>query len=135
MTALSLIFTLAALGISETVYLIRKRIAMERPICPIGGDCGVVLTSKYNHLLGVPNDILGLLNYIAIALISIFLFLGIFTQLPLVLFLKILVAVSCLMSVALIHIQWKILKAWCFWCLMSAGTVFAMGAILLIVKI
>ena len=135
MTALYLIFILALIGICETAYLIKKRIAMNHPACPMGGDCAKVLNSKYNSLLGVPNDVLGLMSYIAIVLLSIFLYLGIFQALPLFFFLKIIVAVSCLMSLVLIYLQWRVIKAWCFWCLLSAFTVFAMGAILLLVKI
>lgn len=54
MTAFALLFTLSAIGISETVYLIRKRIASERPVCLIGEDCTLVLASKYNKLFIIP---------------------------------------------------------------------------------
>lgn len=135
MTPLSVIFVLSVLGIAETAYLIGKRIAMEKPFCPMGGDCDLVLTSKYNHLLGVPNDILGLLSYMAVAAISAALYLGISSVLPLALLLHIIVAMACIMSAVLIYIQWRLIKAWCFWCLISSLTVLIMGAMLLIMKI
>ncbi|MEK7081962.1 MAG: vitamin K epoxide reductase family protein [Patescibacteria group bacterium] len=50
MTALALLFTLSAVGISETVYLIRKRLAAEKPICPIGENCALVLTSRWSKI-------------------------------------------------------------------------------------
>ena len=77
MTSYALLFTLSAIGISETVYLIRKRIASEKPICPIGDDCALVLESKYNKIFIIPNDVLGLFFYIATSFISAFLVIGV----------------------------------------------------------
>lgn len=132
MTSFALLFTLSAIGISETVYLIRKRIASEKPICPIGEGCATVLTSKYSKMLIIPNDILGLLSYIIISFIAAFLVIGVG---PIFLWnfaLKILVAVASLMSIFLTYLQWRIIHAWCFWCLMSAFTIWLMGIIVLI---
>lgn len=77
MTSYALLFTLAAIGISETVYLIRKRIASEKPICPIGGGCFLVLTSKYNKIFFIHNDVLGLLFYAIASFISGFIVIGV----------------------------------------------------------
>ena len=131
MTAFSLIFTLAAIGISETVYLIRKRIAAERPICPIGGDCEIVLSSKYNHLFGIPNDILGLAGYVGMAIPASLLVIGVGPMETLLLFMKIFVGLASVMSLVLFYLQWRVIRAWCFWCIMSACTVWLMAAILL----
>lgn len=132
MTSFALLFTLSAIGVSETVYLIRKRIASEKPICPIGGGCVTVLTSKYSKMFIIPNDILGLLSYIVISFIAAFLVIGIEPILLWNLALKILVAVASLMSIFLTYLQWRIIRAWCFWCLMSAFTIWLMGIIILV---
>lgn len=134
MTTLALIFTLAAIGISETVYLIRKRIASEKPICILGEDCVTVLTSKYNRLFFVHNDVLGFLTYIVIAAISAFLVIGIEPVFFWSLVLKILVFVASLVSIFFTYLQWRVIKAWCTWCLMSAFTIWLMGVIILISK-
>jgi uncharacterized membrane protein len=118
----ALLFTIAAIGISETAYLIRKRKKSEAPVCPMGGGCATVLSSKYNHLFGVHNDILGLLFYIFFSALAALLVIGSGNLPLLVLLAKIAVVIGILMSAALTFIQWKIIKAWCFWCLMSAGT-------------
>lgn len=132
MTSFALLFTLSAIGISETVYLIRKRIASEKPVCPIGEGCQTVLTSKYSRLFIIPNDILGLLTYIIISFTAAFLVIGVepvsfwnFT-------LAVLVGISSLMSLFLTYLQWRVIKAWCFWCLMSAFTIWLMGVIIVI---
>src|SRR3989344_3961588 len=77
MTTFALLFTLSAIGISETMYLIRTRIAAEEPVCPIGEGCATVLTSKYSKIFIIPNDILGLLAYVVISFIAALLVIGV----------------------------------------------------------
>ena len=129
MAALALIF-LSIIGISETIYIIRKRMMDEKPMCPVGGDCLAVLTSKYNKILFIQNDVLGLVIYILIFLLS----LGIFIDFGLVslyvLLLKIIVSIASIFSLFLTYIEWRVIKTWCFWCLLSAITVWGMGIIL-----
>lgn len=135
MTPLALLFTLASIGISETVYLIKKRLAAEKPVCPIGDGCEVVLTSKYSKIFFVPNDILGLVTYITIAFIASLLVIEIG---PLFLWnyiLKLLVAGASLASIVFTYLQWRIIKNWCFWCLMSALTIWFMEIIILTSKL
>jgi len=132
MTSFALLFTLSAIGIAEMVYLIRTRIAAEQPICPIGGDCQIVLTSKWSKIFVIPNDILGLLNYIGIAFLSAFLVIGIGPANFWFLILEIIIAATSLLSLFFVYLQWKIIKAWCFWCVMSACTFWLMGVIILV---
>ncbi|MBI4992651.1 MAG: hypothetical protein HZC26_00740 [Candidatus Magasanikbacteria bacterium] len=132
MTAYVLLFTLAVIGVSETVYLIRKRMAAEKPVCLIGGNCGLVLESKYHKLFGVHNDILGLLFFVATLFISGFLVIGVGPAVFWSLLLKLSIAIGSLLSLVFTYLQWKVIKAWCFWCLMSAFTIWLMGVVLLI---
>jgi uncharacterized membrane protein len=129
MTALALIFTLSAIGISETVYLIKKRKAMERPVCPIGEDCTVVLESKYNRIFFIHNDILGLIGYFFISTFSALIVIGAGPATMFGLILKALIAFASLMSLFFVFLQWKVIKAWCFWCLLSAITIWLMAII------
>jgi len=131
MTALALLFTLSAVGISETVYLIRKRIAAEKPICPIGENCALVLTSRWSKIFIIPNDILGLLFYIAVSFIAGFLVVGVEPVAFWNFIFKLAVALGALLSLFFTYLQWQIIRAWCFWCLMSAFTIWLMGIILL----
>jgi len=132
MTSFALLFTLSSIGISEAVYLIRTRIASEKPICPIGNNCEIVLNSKYNKIFIVHNDILGLLAYIIISFIAAFLVIGV-PPMPLWnLIIKILVSGATIMSFWFTYLQWRVIHAWCFWCLMSACTIWLMGIIILV---
>lgn len=132
MTSFALLFTLSSIGISEAVYLVRKRIASEKPICPIGGGCEEVLTSKYNKIIFIHNDVLGLLAYIAISVISAFLVIGVAPLSFWGLLIKMLIGIASIMSFIFTYLQWKVIRAWCFWCLMSAFTIWLMGIIILI---
>lgn len=135
MTSFALLFTLASIGISETVYLIRKRIASEKPICPIGNDCSVVLSSKYSKFFLVPNDVLGLMAYIIMAVVTAFLVIGVPGETIWFLILKVFVTIASVMSAIFTYLQWKVIKAWCFWCLMSAFTIWMMAIILIVSSI
>lgn len=131
MTATALIFTIAAVGIAETAYLIEKRKAREKPVCLLGDDCQKVLQSKYNKIFGINNDILGLFFYVFISFVVAFLVIGVEPLWFWDLTMRLAVSAGGLMSLFLIYLQWKVIKSWCFWCLMSAGTTFLMAAILL----
>ena len=131
MTSFALLFTLSCLGIAETVYLIRKRLAAEKPFCPIGG-CEQVLTSKYSKMFIIPNDVLGLMFYIAAGFVTVFLFLEAPPDWFWLLGIRVMVGFGAIFSIFLTYLQWRVIKAWCFWCLMSALTTWLMGLILLI---
>ena len=131
MTSEALIFTLSALGISETVYLIKKRLLFQKPVCIVGEDCLKVLESKYNKIFIIPNDVLGLLFYIICSVITAFLVIGVAPLLFWNNMFKILIAFGSLISVYFVYLQFKVIKAWCFWCLMSACTIWLMGITIL----
>ena len=130
MTTFALLFTLAAIGVSETIYLIRTRIATEKPICPLGGGCATVLSSKYNKIFIIPNDVLGLLTYVVIAFIAAFLVIEVPPMSLWSIIIKILVSIASLVSFIFTYLQWRVIRAWCFWCLMSAFTIWLMGIII-----
>jgi len=131
MTTFALLFTLSAIGISETMYLIRTRIAAEEPVCPIGEGCATVLTSKYSKIFIIPNDILGLLAYVVISFIAALLVIGVGVSFWSVV-IKILVGLASLVSLFFTYLQWREIRAWCFWCLMSAFTIWLMGIIIIL---
>lgn len=133
MTAQALLFTLACLGISEAVYLIRKRKAQEHTVCIIGEACEQVLESKYNKIFGLHNDILGLVFYILVSLITAFLALEIEPVKWWEVLAKILIFAGVLSSIFFTYLQWRVIKAWCFWCVMSAVTIFLMGIVALFI--
>jgi uncharacterized membrane protein len=134
MTSISLIFILSSIGISETVYLIRSRKKKEEPICPLNGDCAAVLESKYNKIFLIPNDILGLMFYIAVSLLSSFVVIGLPPIHWWVFIIKLSVIIGSLFSLFLTYLQLYIIRSWCSWCLLSAFTIWLMEVIIIISK-
>lgn len=136
LTPHALLFTIAAIGVSETAYLIRKRISAEQPVCPLGEGCATVLNSKYNRLFfGFHNEIGGLLFYMAFAAIAALLVIGIGQAETLLLTVQVMLAGATFFSLVLVYLQWKVIRAWCFWCMMSAATVGAMDLIVIVSKL
>ncbi len=129
MSAFALLFTLDAIGISIATYLIGKRRSAEAPVCPIGKDCTKVLTSRYNHVFGIHNDVAGLGFYLVTAVLTALLVLETGPAVLLVNLLTLLLVGASFMSLVFTYIQWRVLKAWCFWCVTSALTVWLMTAI------
>jgi len=132
MTFEALIFTFSILGISETVYLIKKRILSEKPVCPVNEDCTKVLSSKYNKLFLIPNDVLGLIFYIVCSLIAAFLVIIVQPLSLWYILLSVLVLVGSIISMYFTYLQFNVIRAWCFWCLMSACTIWLMGVTILL---
>ena len=135
MTLYAILFTLACVGISEAAYLIEMRKKGQKPVCFIGEDCSKVLTSKYSKVLFFHNDVWGLMFYIAVGLLTAFLVIGVEPQSWWENLMKLFVGLGAVISVVLIYLQWRVLRAWCFWCVLSALTVFGMGIILLLFQI
>lgn len=131
MSVLALIFTLSAIGISETAYLIRQRVASRKPVCFIGKNCAAVLESKYSRFFIIPNDLAGLFFYIFVSFLSAVLVVGSEPSGPDLrrwdITLKTVVAAGSFMSLVFTYLQWRVIRVWCFWCLMSAFTIWLMG--------
>ncbi|MBI4234691.1 vitamin K epoxide reductase family protein [Candidatus Peregrinibacteria bacterium] len=135
MTIHALLFTLAAIGLSETSYLIKKRKADSAPHCFIGGSCQVVLESKYNKIFGIHNDILGFFFYFVLSLILGLIVVGIEPLQVLDMLARASIFSAAIFSIVLVYLQKFVIKAWCFWCLLSAITIWLMTLIILLTNL
>lgn len=135
MTLYALLFTLSCIGISETAYLIKKRRSSQEPVCFIGKECYKVLGSKYSKILLFHNDTWGLLFYIFISTLTAFLVVGLEPILWWEILANISIAAASVVSAILIYLQWRVIRAWCFWCVLSALTILGMGIILVLFEI
>ncbi|KKS77694.1 MAG: Vitamin K epoxide reductase [Candidatus Woesebacteria bacterium GW2011_GWB1_43_14] len=133
MTSLALIFTLAAIGVSETRYLIEKRLKSDKPACFLGSECHIVLESKYNKLLGIHNDVWGLVFYLLTGFIVSLLVLRIGSENLIQNLSGIMLFSGSLVSVYFVFLQKFVIKKWCFWCVMSAVTIWLMALIYLFI--
>ncbi|HVW67202.1 MAG TPA: vitamin K epoxide reductase family protein [Candidatus Peribacteraceae bacterium] len=127
------IFLLGVIGLGESLYLVTTRLRNEKPVCIAGESCHVVLRSKYSRLFGFAhNDELGVLFYICILILSALSMTAIEPGYLWMDGLRIAAALGAIMSLILTFIQWKILKNWCFWCLLSAATNWSIVALIVI---
>lgn len=120
-----IIFILSLIGIAESLYLNYECRRHRAPVCLIGDDCHVVWDSPYSKTFGVSNEILGLVYYVAMATIELSLLSG--DTSPLMAIGEYLMLIGgALMSCYFFYIQWRVIKAWCFWCTLSAVIVWVM---------
>ncbi len=106
---------LALAGIINASYLAWKHYRKKLLVCPIGG-CSDVVESKWGGFLGVRNEVLGILFY-SVVLIGAFLTFFDFD----VRWIMILgTGFGLAFSIFLVFIQAKVIKKYCFYCLISA---------------
>ena len=121
------IILLALAGIVESLYLRYERNRRRPPVCVIGHSCAEVWKSSYSKTFGVSNEIWGIMFYLTIAIIEWLIFSGSkFTMLTLSELIAL--VVGAVMSSYFIYLQWRVIKAWCFWCTLSAVLVLLMVA-------
>ncbi len=122
MSFVATFMVLSLLGIATTLRLIwqhhRKK---EQPlVCPLNHDCSVVTESRWSHIFYVRNEVLGLLFYLGmLAAGTGMAFIGDYAGL-LRIIIKLSTAFGALFSLFLIFIQIKVIKDYCFYCLISA---------------
>lgn len=112
------LIVLGLLGIVNTVYLIWKSRIKEPLVCPIGQDCNKVLDSKWNKIFFIKNDLLGLLFYIGIVGGAVLLLFDFDEIIKTILIFA--SGIAVLFSIFLVFIQAKVIKNYCFYCLISA---------------
>ncbi len=112
----SLIFLFLFLGFIVSFYIYYKKTKKEKLVCYIGKDCNRVLESRYSKVFSVPNEVIGMLYYALISIITLILILyipvGILIQGRLMI-----VGLAALYSIYLTSIQLFVLKELCEYCL------------------
>lgn len=123
-----IIFILSLIGVAEALYLNYERKRKRPPVCIIGNDCAKVWASPYIKTFGVSNEILGIIFYAVMAVVEWTLFFG-DTSFFMVTGEYIFLFSGTLMSFYFFYVQWRLIKAWCFWCTLSAVIVWTMTVV------
>ena len=110
------VIILAILGIINTSYLIISRLKKRKLICPINQDCNKVVESKWSKIFYINNDYLGLLYYLFILIGVLYLN---FVSENILFIMKIVSIISLSFSIFLFYIQARIIKSYCFYCILS----------------
>jgi uncharacterized membrane protein len=104
-------------GVADTVYLAANHYWGSEIRCLLTEGCEVVLNSKYSELNGMPLAVLGLIFYAGFfILINTY---DIYQNKFLAKIMAVLGISGLSLSVALLYIQLFLLKAVCFYCLIS----------------
>ena len=112
----------AAIGFEIATHIRKTKKHGKILVCPVGAECDAVVHSDYSKFLGFPVEILGALYYAFVALVYIAIL--VVPSLAIQELFYLLFAVSGLafiFSAYLIFVQVFVIRAWCTWCLASAG--------------
>ncbi len=112
-------FIIAGLGFADAMFLSVEHYMGVIPPCSIGG-CEQVTTSEYSKIMGIPVAYTGVLYYIAVLVLLV-----LFVDLKKEIFVKGIFAITTigfLSSVYFTVLQAFVIKAFCPYCLFSAGT-------------
>jgi uncharacterized membrane protein len=126
-----LLGTLALAGLGVSAYIWYKQVTTG-PVACIGRGCATVIRSRYGRLLGVPNGAWGVAFFGGL-LAAVAAGILIPEVAPVLTRLSALAsAVALILFVYLTYLQVIVLKAFCSWCLTSAGLTMAIFLVLIV---
>jgi uncharacterized membrane protein len=130
-----LLFTLYGLLVSA--FLVYKHYVKLPHVCPVGkSNCSDVTESKYAYILGMRNDILGLIFYVGVLALELAALYSSVVAPMMYPIICIGFAVGTLYSLWLIYVQRCILHSFCAYCLgLSTATIFAFLTVLKIISL
>ncbi len=112
----TIILIFCLIGIAITSYIAIAHALKKKVICPINSkSCNIVLDSKYSRTLGIKNEIIGLLYYIAVLTVILTEQSG-----STLLATKLISILASAVSIILIGIQTRVLNNYCSWCITTA---------------
>lgn len=112
------LIVLGLLGLINASYIFWKRNKEKHMDCPLNSDCMAVIESKWSRIFYIKNDTLGIIFYILVLALSVYL---LFTESMLLRYSLITITFfAVLFSLFLLYIQARIIKNYCFYCLISS---------------
>ena len=122
---------LALVGLTDALYLTVQHLSGQSVPCSVTGGCEEVLTSSYAVVAGVPLAALGAAAYFSAFSLSILAAFGYRSAAKLLLPL---VAVMVLVSVWLFYLQAFVIRAFCQFCLLSAGITIVLAIVVFLAR-
>lgn len=119
------ILFLALAGTTDAGYLLIQTVSGKAVVCPsvpVGrfnlNQCNIVLATSYAKFLGLPMALYGLVAYLFFAILSLY---GLTNgRSPVIKFLPYLSGFGVLISAYFVYLQFFVINALCFYCLISA---------------
>lgn len=131
---------LAIVGLYVSLFIYKEKNLTEKNgkmICPLGGDCQKVVNSQFSKLFGISIEYFGMIYYFLILFGYITLLSFPYEIEVLYFVLAFLSLGGFLFSLYLLFIQAFLIRNWCLWCLISAGSstfIFLSSASLMILR-
>ena len=126
-----LIFVFSLLGLLVASFLFYEYNIAGTIICPTGRGCDIVRTSSYSSFLGISIPILGIIFYLTMAILSVVH--SHYLSKEAVRKLQLLVtAIGVVFGVYLTFLEAFVIKAFCFWCILSFIISFAVLLLILL---
>lgn len=122
---------IALIGLGDSIYLTVHHLTKEIVPCGEGFDCGAVLSSQYAEIAGIPLAAFGVVAYFIAFSLAI---LAAFGNRQMWTLFSIQVTLMTLASAYFVYLQAFVIKAFCQFCLISAGVCFTLFVIALISK-
>ncbi|MDP3956311.1 MAG: vitamin K epoxide reductase family protein [bacterium] len=112
----------AICGFSISLYILKtKHRPVGKMLCPFHLQCDVVVNSKYGKTFGIHNEYGGMLYYGFTAIVYVLAFFSPALLPAEVYSLAYLASAGAFVfTLYLVFIMWRVLKAWCSWCITSA---------------
>ena len=113
-----LIFMLSLLGLGVSSFLFYEYSIAGSIICPIGGGCDIVRASPYSLFLGISIPILGIVFYLAMAVLAVVRSQA--SSRKILFYLQLLITVAGVgFGIYLTLLEIFVIRAICFWCVLS----------------
>ena len=127
--SLIIILALSVVGFADATFLAMKKMIGSPIICLGSNGCGVVDASSYSNVAGIPLSILGSLFYAVTILLLVQYLLR--KQKRILDIAMVTLIAGGIFSVYLILLQAFVIKAWCYYCIVS-DTIGIINALLII---
>ena len=114
---LAMIMVLSLIGILVSFYISYSRVRKKPLVCHANENCNEVVESKWSNIFYIKNDILGLVYYLLVLFEASYI---LAYSKDILFFMELTTSLAALFSIALLFIQFKILKKYCFYCVVSA---------------
>ena len=111
------LIVLSFLGLVNAIYLAWKHFRKKPLVCPLTEKCELVMESRWSHMFGVRNEVLGVLHYLLVLAAAITIFLANVNIKNIII---IETGGALLFSLFLVYLQARVIKNYCFYCLISA---------------
>lgn len=113
-----IIFVFSLLGLSVASFLFYEYGLNGPIVCPTGQGCDIVRASSYSSFFGIPVPILGIAYYFTMAILSVVH--SHYLSHKVVRKLQLLISASAVgFGIYLTFLEAFIIKAYCFWCVLS----------------